>query len=74
MEKQGIANDSLLQKEGEDEQLRLIINYIRSIFCKHEWSFLGRVSTYDEAESTRPCATRHVYRCCKCGYVQRVKF
>ncbi len=45
--------------------MRKLINYIRSCFCKHEFELIFNaegITLY-----------RKVYRCRKCGYVQKVE-
>lgn len=50
--------------------MRWLINYIRSCFCKHEFEMIDdKVLTN---KSGNPCDHLRVYRCKKCGYVQRV--
>ena len=53
--------------------MRFIINYIRSCFCKHDWEFLTKVNAYDEFSGNMPASVKRVYRCRKCGFVQRVR-
>ena len=53
--------------------MRTIINYIRSCFCKHDWEFLAKVNEYDEFSGNMPSGVKRVYRCRKCGFVQRVR-
>lgn len=53
--------------------MRAIVNYIRQCFCKHEWQFLKEVSVFPDAFSDMPYKSRQIYRCKKCGYVQKVK-
>lgn len=50
-----------------------IINHIRMWFCKHEFEDLGRTKTYFTERSSMPVAITKIYRCKKCGYVQRVR-
>ena len=53
--------------------MRWLINYIRSCFCKHDWEMLGRV-THKDYSLNVPTGYTGVYRCAKCGYVQKVKY
>lgn len=50
-----------------------IINRMRMWFCKHEFEDLGRTRTYYTERSSMPAAITKVFRCKKCGYVQRVR-
>lgn len=50
--------------------MRWIINYIRSCFCKHNWELLSKIRYIDKKNI--PTGHRWVYRCKKCGYIQRV--
>lgn len=55
--------------------MRWIINYIRSLFCKHEWELVGKTSCYiDWFPKDMPVGYIVVYRCWKCGYVQKIKY
>lgn len=52
--------------------MRWFINYIRSLFCKHEWEYITRVTNYSEwAPQGMPIGYTEIYRCKKCGYVQK---
>lgn len=43
--------------------MRTIVNYIRQIFCKHEWIYKEKHCEYEFKNGTK------VYmRCKKCGY------
>ena len=53
--------------------MRTIINYLRSCFCKHDWEFLVTSKTYNEFSGNMPADIKRVYRCKKCGFVQRVR-
>ena len=54
--------------------MRWIINYIRSLFCKHKWEFIKEIAVFDSNISKdRPLESRCVYRCRKCGYIQRTR-
>lgn len=50
-----------------------IINRMRMWFCKHEFEDLGRIKTYFTESNSMPMKIENVYRCKKCGYVQRVR-
>lgn len=53
--------------------MRTIVNYLKSLFCQHDYELLKEVSTYESPMSVLPIRTRRTYRCRKCGFVQRVK-
>lgn len=50
--------------------MKTIINYIRSIFCKHDFELIGYTHLLYVG---KPAGARKTYRCKKCGYVQKVK-
>ena len=53
--------------------MRWLINYIRSCFCKHEWECLTIKSVYYNADEKLPKYKLWIYRCKKCGMVQKIK-
>ena len=54
--------------------MRWLINYIRSLFCNHEWELIAKVEKHDpDSRSGLPTSREWTYRCKKCGYVQKVK-
>lgn len=53
--------------------MRWLINYIRSCFCRHDWESLGEHSYYRDDASAMPVRRVDVFRCRKCGYVQKVR-
>lgn len=53
--------------------MRLIVNYLRSLFCKHEWEKIAEITLMNE-EHDIPAGYQFVYRCPKCGYTQKIKF
>lgn len=53
--------------------MRWLVNYIRSLFCKHEWELLKQVGYYDDGDKL-PCRSILLYRCKKCGYVQKIQY
>lgn len=53
--------------------MRWLINYIRSCFCKHDWEKLKDLPVYDIENLTIPMNYMIVYRCKKCGMVQKIK-
>lgn len=54
--------------------MRWLINYIRSCFCKHDWECIKMIDHYDEFSlpNGMVCGHTQVYRCKKCGYVQKI--
>ena len=54
--------------------MRWLINYIRSCFCKHDWEHIKTINHYDQFSIRHDmvCGCTYVYRCEKCGYVQKV--
>ena len=54
--------------------MRWLINYIRSCFCNHEWELLEKINIYDYNHTGErvDVGTRWIYRCEKCGYVNKV--
>ena len=54
--------------------MRTIIQYIRSLFCKHEWEHLGTTKMYQHYEpGAIPCHIVDRWRCVKCGYIMKSK-
>jgi hypothetical protein len=53
--------------------MRLIINYIRSCFCKHDWEMIMNTAYYSNQDAKIPLCYKKVYRCKKCGYSKRYK-
>lgn len=51
--------------------MRWLINYFRSCFCRHDWEFITRNAVYLDDSSTRPYKHIYLYRCKKCGYMQK---
>lgn len=51
--------------------MRTIIQYIRSLFCNHDWEHLGEINVIDHHGHTVHLIDR--WRCKKCGYVQKSK-
>lgn len=51
--------------------MRRLIIFIRSLFCEHEWEDLGehKHGCFDSSS-----VIIRLYRCKKCGYVQRIKY
>lgn len=54
--------------------MKWIINYIRSCFCKHEWECIAENRLWANENDKMPYACQKVYRCQKCGYIQKVKY
>lgn len=53
--------------------MRWLINYIQSCFCKHEWEHIRCIGIYDGYQKDVKIGHLDVYRCNKCGYVQKIK-
>lgn len=53
--------------------MRWLINYIRSCFCKHEWEHIHNIDIYNESSGNMPSGHLDVYRCNKCGFIQKIK-
>lgn len=53
--------------------MRYLVNYIRSLFCKHDWELLRKIDVYESEHSKMPHSHRVIYRCKKCGFVQKIK-
>lgn len=51
--------------------MRWIVNYFRSLFCKHDWEYIADI-TIKEYGYNVVTGHKRVYRCTKCGYVQNV--
>lgn len=47
--------------------MKLLISYIRSCFCKHEWELLQETLMYGSEQDELPYGTKWTYRCKKCG-------
>ena len=52
--------------------MRILINYLRSCFCKHEFELVGHTEVYTSEKDTMPHARRQTYMCKKCGYVKKI--
>ena len=51
--------------------MRTLINYIRSLFCSHDWELIfDTYIRYIDAGEMARCRT---YRCKKCGYSRKYK-
>lgn len=53
--------------------MRWLVNYIRQMFCQHDWEYLTCINLYESSGDTLPYGSRRVYRCKKCGFVQRIR-
>lgn len=51
------------------QEVRWLINYIRSCFCKHEWELIHKGAEYSEFNLKNDMPARYIwiYRCKKCG-------
>ena len=52
--------------------MRTLVNHIRSLFCRHEFEYVGNNSHDREFVNVRTIKI-HAYICVKCGYVRKVK-
>lgn len=54
--------------------MKWLINYIRSCFCKHDWKKLLEIKGFDiNILKEVPTSYIFIYRCKKCGMVQKIK-
>lgn len=56
--------------------MRKLIDYIRSLFCKHEFELLQEARVYEALHGYTmpyPSYTKWTYMCKKCGYVKKFK-
>lgn len=56
--------------------MRWLINYLRSLWCKHDWELLDKAAVFDgdsPSYHNRPIYRQYVYRCKKCGYAKKYK-
>jgi hypothetical protein len=50
------------------------INYIRTCFCKHDFEKIHEGRMFDKSVSAEmPIGYIYVYRCKKCGHIQKVR-
>ena len=52
--------------------MRLIVDFVRFLFCNHDWEIIQRAMYYEDDYDKRPYKYKVVYRCKKCGRVQRI--
>ena len=52
--------------------MRILINYLCSCFCKHDFEYVDGVSI-KERHATIPHTIRYTYMCKKCGYVKKIR-
>lgn len=50
-----------------------VLDYIRSLFCKHEWELISKEYVYENSYSNRPLGERRTYLCEKCMRRKNVK-
>ena len=50
----------------------IIINYIKSCFCSHNWEKIA-TQDYVESQDKLPYKRVIIWRCVKCGRVQKVR-
>lgn len=53
--------------------MRWLINYIRSCFCEHDFELVHKAYLYDDPGENMPVGILLIYRCRKCGYVQKIQ-
>ncbi len=53
--------------------MKWLINYIRSCFCNHEWELLMEIYNYSSKFNDMPTNIIIIYRCKKCGFVQKIE-
>ena len=51
-----------------------MIDWIRSLFCKHEWEHISDVRVYENDYSQRPCGREKVFYCKKCMKKKIIKY
>lgn len=52
--------------------MKWLINYIRSCFCTHDFELIKYIEVYNNFYDT-PVGYEWIYRCRKCGHVQKIK-
>lgn len=55
--------------------MRKIIDYIRSLFCKHDFELLDKGDVYEgygPYTPPYPSYTKWIYVCKKCGYKKKI--
>lgn len=55
--------------------MRKIIDYIRSLFCKHDFELLAKSDVYEAHDPYTllfPSYTKWIYVCKKCGYKKKI--
>ena len=50
-----------------------VLDFLRSLFCKHDFVLIGYVKQYESDEKEIPCSARKTFLCQKCGRVIKVK-
>lgn len=54
--------------------MRKLVQYIRSLFCDHEWERLDRIRIFDTGvEKDIPHHIVDRWRCKKCGFIMKSK-
>ena len=52
--------------------MRGLVQYIRSLFCRHEFEEVGTVRIFSSFDDGRVVENRKTFFCRKCGYGRRV--
>lgn len=50
-----------------------LINDICYCFCKHEWKWITEITTLQRELNGDVMHYERIYRCEKCGYIQKIK-
>ena len=64
--------DLTYKREGKSV-IAWLVNAARMCICKHKFEFLCRNQIFEDGNTDMPIRTVLVYRCTKCGFVQKVK-
>ena len=56
--------------------MRLIVNYFRSLFCKHNWKHLTQVDYYSEhcTNDRLPVRCKQIFICTKCLMKKEINY
>lgn len=54
--------------------MRWIVNYFRSLFCKHDYELIEKVRWFDAGHYDIPAGYTNVYMCQCCGHVKKVRY
>lgn len=56
--------------------MRWLVNYLRSLWCEHDWELLDKAVVYPNGSCSHddlPIYRQYTYRCKKCGYANKYK-